>query len=78
MAKEAETLKKLLSNIEKHTASVGIIGPGHVGLPPMYEFSRAGFFVRSFDLDGRKVSPFPTRLNVLCSLPLSMPLRDTA
>ena len=50
MAREAETLKKLLLNIEKRTASVGIIGLGYAGLPLVLEFIRAGFVVRGFDL----------------------------
>ena len=51
MAREAETLEKLLLNIEKRTASVGIIGLGYAGLPLALEFIRAGFVVRGFDLD---------------------------
>jgi len=56
MTREAETLKKLLLTIEKRTASVGIIGLGYVGLPLVLEFIRAGFVVRGFDLDDRKVA----------------------
>ena len=56
MVKESEALKKLRSGIEKRTASVGIIGLGYVGLPLVLEFVRAGFVVRGFDLDDRKVS----------------------
>ena len=50
MAREAETLEKLLLNIEKRTASVGINGLGYAGLPLTLEFIRAGFVVRGFDL----------------------------
>jgi UDP-N-acetyl-D-glucosamine dehydrogenase len=56
LVREPEVLKKMLSGIEKRTASVGIIGLGYVGLPLVLEFIRAGFVVRGFDLDDRKVS----------------------
>jgi len=55
MARETETLEKLLRNIEKRGASVGIIGLGYVGLPLVLEFIRAGYVVRGFDLDEKKV-----------------------
>jgi UDP-N-acetyl-D-mannosaminuronate dehydrogenase len=57
MAREAETLKKLLLNIEKRTASVGIIGLGYVVLPLVLEFIRAGFVVRGFDQDSDPHAP---------------------
>jgi len=56
LTKEPEILKKMLTNIEKRTASIGIIGLGYVGLPLVLEFIRAGFLVRGFDLDDRKVT----------------------
>lgn len=56
MTKDSEQLKKLLSRIEKRTASVGVIGLGYVGLPLVMEFIRAGFHVRGFDLDTKKIS----------------------
>ena len=56
MAKEPETLKRILTGIEKRTASIGIIGLGYVGLPLVLEFIRAGFVVRGFDLDDRKTA----------------------
>ena len=56
MAKNSDILKTILSGIEKRTATVGIIGLGYVGLPLVLEFIRAGFQVRGFDLDERKVS----------------------
>jgi len=36
--------------------TVGVIGLGYVGLPLVIEFQRAGFQVRGFDLDEKKVS----------------------
>lgn len=55
MAKETERLGKLLQGIDKRTASVGVIGLGYVGLPLVLEFIRAGFPVRGFDLDEKKI-----------------------
>ncbi len=56
MARQSEILQNLLRNIEMRTASVGVIGLGYVGLPLVLEFIRAGFFVRGFDLDEKKVA----------------------
>lgn len=55
MAKRSERLDKLLQGIDKRTASVGVIGLGYVGLPLVLEFIRAGFRVRGFDLDEKKI-----------------------
>jgi UDP-N-acetyl-D-glucosamine dehydrogenase len=48
-------LEKLLQGIDKRTASVGVIGLGYVGLPLVLEFIKAGFRVRGFDLDKKKI-----------------------
>jgi UDP-N-acetyl-D-glucosamine dehydrogenase len=45
----------LLKRIKERKASVGIIGLGYVGLPLVKEFHRAGFYVRGFDVDPKKV-----------------------
>lgn len=47
--------RKLMDKIEDHTATVGIIGLGYVGLPLAIEFAKAGFPVLGFDLDEKKV-----------------------
>lgn len=52
----SDNLDNLLHAIEKRSASVGIIGLGYVGLPLVIEFIRAGFSVRGFDLDAKKIS----------------------
>jgi UDP-N-acetyl-D-glucosamine dehydrogenase len=46
---------KLLARIRKHTATVGIIGLGYVGLPLARTFSARGFRVLGFDIDAAKV-----------------------
>ena len=56
MGKGSERLEGLLQGIEKRTAIVGIIGLGYVGLPLALVFIRAGFRVRGFDLDEKKIS----------------------
>lgn len=52
---KSERLDKLLQDIDKRTASVGVIGLGYVGLPLVIEFIGAGFRVRGFDLDEKKI-----------------------
>ncbi len=48
-------MRDLLSKIKNHSAVVGVIGLGYVGLPLVIEFARAGFRVIGFDLDSEKV-----------------------
>jgi UDP-N-acetyl-D-glucosamine dehydrogenase len=45
----------LQAKIEAHSAVVGVIGLGYVGLPLMGAFHRAGFPVIGFDVDQSKV-----------------------
>ena len=45
----------VVSRIKDRTAAVGVIGLGYVGLPLVIAFSRAGFRVRGFDLDEKKI-----------------------
>ncbi|BCS33167.1 UDP-N-acetyl-D-glucosamine dehydrogenase [Luteitalea sp. TBR-22] len=47
--------QQLLSRISDRSAVVGIIGQGYVGLPLALVFEEAGFTVRGFDLDPKKV-----------------------
>ncbi len=46
----------LEEKIRNHTARVGIIGLGYVGLPLAVEFARAGFSVTGIDIDESKVA----------------------
>lgn len=55
MSQDRNYAEALADKIEKHTAVVGIIGLGYVGLPLAVEFAHAGFGVVAVDLDGRKV-----------------------
>jgi UDP-N-acetyl-D-glucosamine dehydrogenase len=45
----------LINKIKNHSASVGVIGLGYVGLPLVIAFGNAGFRVTGFDLDEEKV-----------------------
>jgi UDP-N-acetyl-D-glucosamine dehydrogenase len=46
----------LRSRIASHTARVGVVGLGYVGLPLAVEFAQAGFTVTGIDIDARKVA----------------------
>lgn len=52
-------LNRLKEKLADHTAVVGIVGLGYVGLPLSIRFSEAGFKVIGFDIDPEK----PPRLN---------------
>ncbi len=46
---------ELLEKIEDHSAVVGIVGLGYVGLPLAVEFAKAGFRTIGFDVQAKKV-----------------------
>jgi UDP-N-acetyl-D-glucosamine dehydrogenase len=46
----------LRNRIASHTARVGVVGLGYVGLPLAMEFAEAGFCVTGIDIDARKVA----------------------
>jgi UDP-N-acetyl-D-glucosamine dehydrogenase len=47
--------QELRRKIEAHTARVGVVGLGYVGLPLAVEFAQAGFSVTGIDIDKKKV-----------------------
>jgi UDP-N-acetyl-D-glucosamine dehydrogenase len=47
---------ELRNRIASHTARVGVVGLGYVGLPLAVEFAEAGFSVTGIDIDARKVA----------------------
>jgi len=55
MEKRLNTSKDFKERIADHSALIGIIGLGYVGLPLLMEFCRVGFPVLGFDLDEKKV-----------------------
>jgi UDP-N-acetyl-D-glucosamine dehydrogenase len=54
-ARKNRRLTELLHALERRQASVGVIGLGYVGLPLAIAFNKAGFSVRGFDVDSKKV-----------------------
>lgn len=50
------TLEKLLDSIAMHSAQVGIIGLGYVGLPLATRAARVGFRVLGFDISSERVA----------------------
>ncbi|MDA8085830.1 MAG: NAD(P)-binding domain-containing protein, partial [Nitrospiraceae bacterium] len=54
--KKPEGHLELIEKIRSREARVGVIGLGYVGLPLVFEFSRAGFDVTGFDIDSEKVN----------------------
>jgi UDP-N-acetyl-D-glucosamine dehydrogenase len=46
--------QQLLTRIHNHSAIIGIIGLGYVGLPLSLRFAEAGFKVIGFDIDSAK------------------------
>lgn len=55
MARDSRTFEGLLQKIGTRKAAIGVIGLGYVGLPLVIEFHKAGYPVRGFDLDPKKV-----------------------
>jgi UDP-N-acetyl-D-glucosamine dehydrogenase len=51
----ASQIDTLHNKIKTHTAKVGIVGLGYVGLPLAVEFAKAGFEVTGIDLHGSKI-----------------------
>jgi UDP-N-acetyl-D-glucosamine dehydrogenase len=52
---KAPGLKELITKIKEHTALVGVVGLGYVGLPLSMELARVGFRVIGFDISKDKV-----------------------
>src|SRR5215468_752318 len=48
--------QQLLERLDNHTAQVGIIGLGYVGLPLAVAFAEAGFSVTGLDVTAEKVA----------------------
>ncbi len=55
----------LTKRIENHSAIVGVIGLGYVGLPLLKAFWSAGFPVMGFDIDPRKIAQLRRGQNYL-------------
>ncbi|TPJ13870.1 nucleotide sugar dehydrogenase [Mesorhizobium sp. B2-7-3] len=54
-ASRSSAYDRLLNRISAHTAHIGVIGLGYVGLPLAIAVARAGFPVFGFDIEAQKV-----------------------
>ena len=48
-------VQDFINRLETKETRVGVVGLGYVGLPLLIEFSKAGFYVRGFDVDINKI-----------------------
>ncbi len=62
-------LQKLRDRLGGHTATVGIIGLGYVGLPQALAFAEAGFGVLGFDIDSAKTEMLARGESYLIDIP---------
>jgi UDP-N-acetyl-D-glucosamine dehydrogenase len=67
----ASLSSQLESRIRNHTARVGIIGLGYVGLPLALLFSEQRFPVTGFDIDSNKVNVLSKGGSYICRIPPS-------
>ena len=64
--------RDILAKIDSLEAVVGIIGMGYVGLPLAREFLKAGFRVKGFDIDPRKVERINRGESYIAHIPSAM------
>lgn len=65
------TKSELIQRLQNHTARVGVIGLGYVGLPLAVRFAEAGFPVTGIDLDRRKIDALAARHSYIEDVPSS-------
>ena len=59
----------LVTKIRDHTAKLGVIGLGYVGLPLAVEMAQSGFRVTGIDIDGSKVESLNAGLSYVLDVP---------
>lgn len=59
----------LLQKIKSHSARVGVIGLGYVGLPLVIRFAEESFSVTGFDVDKKKVAKLNSRQSYIHHIP---------
>lgn len=64
--------KELSQKISSHTAKVGVIGLGYVGLPLVVEFAEAGFEVTGIDVQQSKVDAINRGESYIQDIPTSV------
>ncbi|MER2009886.1 MAG: NAD(P)-binding domain-containing protein, partial [Psychrobacillus sp.] len=57
--------EELLAKIENHTAVIGVVGLGYVGLPLAVEKAKAGYKVIGFDVQESKVQQVNEGINYI-------------
>jgi UDP-N-acetyl-D-glucosamine dehydrogenase len=68
-APAVDTVSSRLERLKAHTANIGVIGLGYVGLPLSLLFSEAGFTVTGFDIDDRKVTDLEAGRSYIFRIP---------
>jgi UDP-N-acetyl-D-glucosamine dehydrogenase len=63
------SVEEQLQKIESRNAKVGVIGLGYVGLPLSLLLTEAGFTVKGFDIDEKKVSQLEKGLTYIFRIP---------
>src|ERR1700677_5408556 len=58
-----------MTRLETHTAKIGVIGLGYVGLPLSLLLSEAGFKVTGFDIDTKKVTDLEAGRSYIFRIP---------
>lgn len=58
-----------MKRLEAHTAKIGVIGLGYVGLPLSLLLSEAGFKVTGFDIDAKKVTDLEAGRSYIFRIP---------
>jgi UDP-N-acetyl-D-glucosamine dehydrogenase len=68
-APSADAVRSRLERLKAHTAKIGVIGLGYVGLPLSLLFAEAGFTVTGFDIDGKKVTDLEAGRSYIFRIP---------
>jgi UDP-N-acetyl-D-glucosamine dehydrogenase len=70
MQKALATMQELLTEkIRTHTAKIGVIGLGYVGLPLAVEFANAGFSVTGIDIQSSRVAEINSGCSYIQDVP---------
>src|ERR1700731_3779664 len=64
-----EIAQDRMKRLEAHTAKIGVIGLGYVGLPLSLLLSEAGFKVTGFDIDTKKVTDLEAGRSYIFRIP---------
>ena len=58
-----------MERLQAHTAKIGVIGLGYVGLPLSLLLSGAGFQVTGFDIDEKKIADLEAGRTYIIKIP---------